>query len=361
MGRFTRAIDWLTFLLILCLSGISLFLLLSINQSFFIQQCLYLAVGIVLLIVLSQLDEIILWWFAPMAYVIGLLFLMISYFGPSIRGATRWITLFGFQIQPSELVKPLMLLAFSYFMTRFPPRNIRNIPIHGVLFFIPFLLVFKQPDLGSSIVYSASWLGMMVAAGMPVMVVLVMGGFFGLLGPILWHVLVPYQKTRILTFLNPALDPKGGGYHAIQAMIAVGSGQLMGRGLGHGTQSQLRFLPEHHTDFIFATLIESLGFFGGFILFLCYLFLLFRIVWPFFKREDTDLFSFIYAFGLLSLLLSQIVVHAGMNMGILPITGITLPFVSYGGSSLMSLGIGFGFLWSLRRSKISDPVVAFNA
>ena len=145
------------------------------------------------------------------------------------------------------------------------------------------------------------------------------------------------------------MDPKGAGYNALQAMIAVGSGQWFGRGLGRGTQSHLRFLPEFHTDFIFATLIEELGFLGGSLLLFGYAFLLYRIIAPVIRGVITDTRVFIYSFGLFAMLLSQIFINAGMNMGLIPITGITLPFVSYGGSSILSTAISFGILWAIAK------------
>jgi rod shape determining protein RodA len=162
-----------------------------------------------------------------------------------------------------------------------------------------------------------------------------------------------------LTFVDPALDPKGAGYNALQATIAVGSGQLFGKGLGLGTQSHLRFLPEYHTDFIFATLIEELGFIGGIILLAVYAVLLWRVLSLMWKRTD-DAASFVFGMGLFSMILAQIFINAGMNMGILPITGITLPFISYGGSSLLSLMFALGLMQALIKRKEEIASVAIT-
>ncbi len=186
------------------------------------------------------------------------------------------------------------------------------------------------------------------------------GTFISLLLPFLWSHLASYQQSRILTFINPALDPKGAGYNALQSMIAVGSGQWWGRGLGRGTQSHLRFLPEFHTDFIFATLVEELGFLGGTLLLTGYAFLLYRIITPIFAGAVEDTRLFIYSFGLFAMLMSQIVINAGMNMGLFPITGITLPFVSYGGSSILSTAISFGILWALVRANRNGSGIAIT-
>lgn len=349
MGRHTFTIDWVSALVLLCLGSFGIFILLTVSQSFFIAQLLYLVVAFALMVGIAQLDAIILWWFAPIGYVLANIFLLLSYLGPSIRGATRWILIFGVQLQPSELVKPLLLLAFAHFMSKYPPRNLANVPRLLVLFAIPFFLVLRQPDLGSSIVYAAFVMAMMLAGGLPVWILISAAGLTAICVPIIWAHLAPYQQSRITTFLDPELDPKGAGYNALQAMIAVGSGEFFGRGLGRGTQSHLRFLPEFHTDFIFATLVEELGFLGGGLLLTGYGILLYRIIAPFIRGVTTDARVFIYSFGLFAMLLSQIFINAGMNMGLIPITGITLPFVSYGGSSILSTAVAFGLLWAIAR------------
>ncbi|MEK9143022.1 MAG: FtsW/RodA/SpoVE family cell cycle protein [Patescibacteria group bacterium] len=354
MGKYIQRIDWIDFILLFLVGAFGLFILLSISNVLFFAQLGFMLAALAIGVVVALVDASILLWIAPYAYVVSLLLLMSSYVGPVIRGATRWIIIGPVQLQPSELVKPLLILAFSWAMRAFPPRTVKGFFIQSILFIIPFLLVFRQPDLGSSIVYGVMWLSMMIAAGFPLRYVIV--GFLValLLIPIGWRGLHDYQQTRIRTFVNPGVDPRGAGYNAIQAMIAVGSGQLFGRGLGRGTQSHLRFLPEYHTDFIFATLVEELGFFGGVLLLSGYGFLLWRIVVPLVRGVIASFEPFVYSVGLFSMILCQIVINTGMNMGIIPITGITLPFVSYGGSSLLSLAVSYGFLWSLRSKVIKE-------
>ncbi len=334
---------------LLCLALFGLFLLLSINSNLFIQQLLYLSGALVAMILISLIDVGLLVWLAPFAYVVGVLLLLISYVGPVIRGARRWILIGSAQLQTSELVKPLFLLSCTWLIARLPPKTLRNVIIHSGVFLIPFFLIFKQPDLGTSLVYAVSWLSMMVAGGFSIrwlIVIVIVGSVFTPFG---WGRLHDYQKLRITAFFNPAFDPKGAGYSAVQSMIAVGSGQLVGRGLGRGTQSHLRFLPEYHTDFIFATLAEELGLAGGLLLLAVYGVILLRIFLPLSRGLVSNAMPFIYAVGLGMMLLTQLFINAGMNMGIIPITGITLPFVSYGGSSLLSIGILFGFMWVLQR------------
>lgn len=349
MGKYLDHFDWLTALLLLGLGTFGLFLLLTIDRSLFLQQLFYLAVAGIVLVLCSRIDRTILWWLAPIGYVAAVFLLFIPFFGPSIRGSHRWIVAAGVQLlQPSEIIKPLLLLAFARAMSAFSPRNFRFLPIHAIIFFVPFFLVFRQPDLGTSLVYAGMFVTMLVGSGVSVGMLAGVAGATIFLLPIVWRMLAAYQKTRIFTFLNPALDPKGAGYNALQAVIAVGSGQLFGRGLGMGTQSHLRFLPEFHTDFIFATLVEELGFIGGLILLAGYALLLWRIIAPLVRGRVPDVFHFSYAAGLFAMLLSQIFINAGMNMGIIPVTGITLPLVSYGGSSLLSIAMSFGILIAIR-------------
>ncbi|MFZ5845181.1 MAG: FtsW/RodA/SpoVE family cell cycle protein [Patescibacteria group bacterium] len=360
MGQRNFYFDSLTAILLLCLGSFGLFLFLTIDKALFIQQLSYFLLGFILLLLLLRLDPLILWYFAPLGYIFSIIFLALSYLGPSIRGATRWIIVGGVQLQPSELVKPLLLLAFARLMSQYPPRNWRFLALHIFLFVVPFILVFRQPDLGSSLIYAGFWLAMLVAGGLPLLFQFLGILTMGILAPVGWHFLAAYQKARILTFLNPTLDPRGAGYNALQAMIAVGSGQIFGRGLGLGTQSHLRFLPEYHTDFVFATLIEELGFLGGSLLLLLYAALLWRIIEPLVKGKVKEAFPFIYSVGLFTTILVQIFINSGMNMGIIPITGITLPFVSYGGSSVFSLAISFALLWVIRRTGDSESRIAIG-
>ncbi|MFC1647357.1 FtsW/RodA/SpoVE family cell cycle protein [Patescibacteria group bacterium] len=358
MGKKIGGFDWLTLVFLLALACFGLFLLLTTDKSLFYQQLLYVIVSCFVFLIVSMVDRVVLTWFSPFAYILCLVLLLLSYLGPEIRGATRWIFIGPIRLQPSELVKPLLILFFSWLSVKKSPRIAKNIPIHIGFFIIPFLLVFKQPDLGSSLVYVLFWIGILVAGGLPIryLVFSIISSF--LLLPGLWNLMAGYQKDRILTFINPAIDPQGAGYNAIQSMITVGSGQLFGRGLGLGTQSHLRFLPEYHTDFIFATLAEELGFLGAIVLILIYAVLLWRLLllcWG----NSHDLLVYVFGSGLFFMILSQLFINIGMNIGLLPITGITLPFVSYGGSSLLSLSLSFGVLNALinKRGEIKSVAI----
>ncbi len=351
-------IDWIMVLSLSLLGLVGLFVLLTVQPALFWQQLVFLFIGALLVWGVSRLDAVILWWFAPYGYAVSIIFLFLTYLGPQIRGATRWIMIGNQQLQPSEIFKPLVILFMARLISLYSPRSARSWWVHVLVCFVPFLLVFKQPDLGTSIVYLVSWIAMMVAGGLPVIVLVLAAGAGGVLFPVLWGHLKTYQQSRILTFINPLIDPQGAGYNALQAMIAVGSGQLFGKGLGMGTQSHMRFLPEFHTDFIFATLIEELGFVGGLVVFFLYATLLWRMIVPYMRGNHAQSFVFLYTIGLFTMILTQVLINAGMNMGIIPVTGITLPFVSYGGSSILAISLGFGILLSLRRQGFGDDRIA---
>jgi rod shape determining protein RodA len=351
MGRRIFATNFALILALLGLIVFGLFAQSTIELTVVRDQALFAIVSAILIYVIAMVDQTVLVWFAPIGYVLSNVFLALTYAWPSIRGAHRWIFVGPIQVQPSEITKPFFLLFFAWLIAKYPPRNVKNLLIQGSLFVPPILLIVRQPDLGTTIVYCIAWLVMLIGGGLSLKLVLGVGvAGFSLL-PFIWNLLHDFQRDRIITFINPGHDPMGVGYNAIQAMIAVGSGQLFGRGLGRGTQSHMRFLPEFHTDFIFATVIEELGFVGGTLLLFLYGFLLWRLLSPLIRGKITHILTFTYTLGVFGLILTQMFVNIGMNMGIAPITGITLPFISAGGSSLISLGITFGILFSFWQSR----------
>jgi rod shape determining protein RodA len=225
-----------------------------------------------------------------------------------------------------------------------------------VILFIPIAyLIFKQPDLGNLIVYLTIFVSILVVAGIPwkYIIISVLSG--GLFLPFFWFILHNYQKLRILSFINPYLDPSGAGYNALQAVISIGSGQLSGLGLGRGTQSRLLFLPEYHTDFIFASLGEELGFVGGSFVILFYILLIFWIIKIAYDCDDN--FGRFLTIGVLMQFFIQVFINIGMNLGIMPITGITLPLVSYGGNSIVSTLIELGLIVSISKTLRKNPLV----
>jgi len=257
----------------------------------------------------------------------------------------------------------VILILSKYFSRRHVDiAHVKHIFISGFYAALPAFLIFLQPDFGSAIVFGVIWLGMVMISGISKKHLLYILLILILIFAISWLlVLKPYQKTRILTFLNPASDPRGAGYNALQSMIATGSGQLWGKGMGYGTQSRLEFLPEHQTDFIFAAFAEEWGFIGVLILFLCFGALVWRILKNAFECKGN--FERFFGLGIAIFLVAHFVLHVGMNVGLLPITGLNMPFLSYGGSHLLTVFAGMGILMGMRNhsggGQKVDAVVEF--
>lgn len=305
------------------------------------QQIFYIVFGFLVFFLFFKID--LLFWrkTAPLVYFLSLFSLILPlFFGFVSRGASRWLKIGGLTFQPSELTKPFFIIFLAWFF--YQGKEIKRVFLGAILILIPFFLIFFQPDLGSAVLLLVIFLGVLLAAGVNPLVFVFGGGGVLFLLPLFWKFLLhDYQKERILGFLNPYADPTGRGYNLIQAIITVGSGGFLGRGLGRGTQTQLRFLPEFHTDFAFASLAESFGFVGV-CLVLGFWFLIF---WRILKimEQTKDKFAFLFLSGAFFLLFAQFFINIGMNMGLLPVVGIPLPFISYGGSSflttMMILGI----------------------
>ena len=275
-------------------------------------------------------------------FIIAVVLLIVTFIiGEQTRGSTRWITIWGFNLQSSEIAKPLLIL--------FLAGNIRK--WRSLIYVLPLFLVFKQPDLGSTLVLVAIGVIFIINSGFPKKILILLFLFCLTSIPLGWNFLQEYQRERIIIFLNPTHDPLGSGYNALQSMIAVGNGGLTGLGLGRGTQSHLRFLPEQHTDFIFASFAEELGF-AGVICLLAVYFILLREILKIANNCEDD-FSKMVVLGVYTLFFAQITINIGMNIGLLPITGITLPLISYGGSSLLTMLMGLGLVLSIDRGNES--------
>lgn len=329
--------------LLLLITGLTI--IRSITPELFSTQLVFICVSVLVFVIIASIDPEVFFSFGLVGYIFFLsLTLLLPVMGVLSRGATRWIQIGSFTLQPSELLKPFMLLALSYLSVTTLERKNFFIFVLGL---ISIVIVFLQPDLGTSLVLLVGWAGFVLARFRLKTILSLLLAFVLLAYPIFHFVLRDYQQQRIFTFLNPYSDPLGQGYHIIQSMIAVGSGQFFGRGLGHGTQTQLRFLPEHHTDFIFSSLSEELGFVGSFTTILMYTILLYRIYVISQMVPDPKLSLFcLSALGMLGF---QVFVNIGMNIGLSPITGITLPLLSYGGSSILSTAIILGVINSLSR------------
>ncbi len=317
------------------------------NPTLAIQQFVYAVIGVVIYFGVTNFDYRSLKSLIKPSYAAILVLLLVTFFlGAETRGSVRWIPLGPFNLQPSEFAKPVLILVLAAFWTKHNP-SWKNIGLSCLLLLPVALLVFRQPDLGTTLTLILIWLGLLVAANTSVfkLLGLALGGL--VLAPLSWQFLQDYQKHRLISFLSPTQDPQGIGFHVIQSMIAVGSGEFLGRGLGRGTQSRLRFLPEFQTDFIFAFIAEELGFIGSLIVLFLYsviFFLGFRLL-----QRVNDRFGELIIVGVLTMLFFQITINIGMNTGLLPITGITLPLLSYGGSSIITVLLSLGLINSVAR------------
>lgn len=340
-------IDWQLIIPAIVLCVFSLTTLFSLNVNLFRSQLVYLIISFLVFLFFSQSHTKIIQAYGFQIYVLSLILLfLILFIGMESRGATRWLNFFGLQIQFSEILKPFLALALSSFIIQ------KGISFKTFLstfcFFAPVgFLIYLQPDLGNALLYGLILLFTLLSLGFPLLWFILGSAPLILLTPFIWHFLRDYQKQRLLTFIQSSQDPLGTSYNAIQSIIAVGSGMLVGRGLSEGTQSGLRFLPERHTDFIFATLSESLGFVGSIIILTLFVFLLYRIFSIY--QNSHDPFGKTFSLCAFYIILIQMFINIGMNIGILPIVGVTLPFVSYGGSSLLANFILLGFLSSIQR------------
>ncbi|MFZ2199401.1 MAG: rod shape-determining protein RodA [Microgenomates group bacterium] len=339
---------WLTLSYIL--SGIlSLVVLTSISPDHVPQQATMFAIGLFIIIYLGYQDSAVYKTFAPFGYLLSIILLVTTYFfGSSIRGSTRWIEIGTFQLQAGEFVKPLLVLSFAFFLKLYPPKTLKNILINLLLFAIPTFLIFKQPDLGTALVVSSIWVAQLFVSGFSYWLIGCILAIFAFFAESLPRFLKDYQLKRLETFIDPTRDPLGSGYNVIQSIIAVGSGGILGKGLGHGTQSHLRFLPERHTDFIFASLAEELGIIGSLLVLFCLGSLLYRLLSLATHTRSSS--SRLIYLGVFSYLAFQTFVNIGMNIGLAPVTGVTLPLISYGGSSILSIAITLGIVASCAKA-----------
>lgn len=330
--------------LILCCA--SLLSLRSVANEFFNSQLTFILIAILLSLLLRQVNYQF-YTFSPWPwYLISQILLLATIlFGDNIRGSTRWITLFASSFQTSEFVKPLLILFIASYLPFISPLTLKRIILFLFSMAIPALLIFLQPDLGTALVVFLLGLSGLIASGVKIKDFTVIVLIFLTLLPIFFFSLKTYQRDRLESFFSPTSDPQGSGYNALQAQIAVGSGKLFGRGLGQGSQSHLRFLPERHTDFIFASIIEELGFLGGLLILSCYLLIAAGLVSA--SRLASTIVGSLICLLSFSVLIIQSVINIGMNMGLVPVTGITLPLLSSGGSSLLSFGLIIGLSLSV--------------
>ncbi len=348
-------IDWGLLSPIIVLVILSLTTLFSMDISLFKSQLLFFIIGIFAFLFFSQTNYKTVKLYAAPIYIASItLLIVVLIIGVQTRGSVRWLEFFGFRVQFSEILKPFLAISLSSYLSSKDNYSFKTIFL-ATCFLMPIVfLVFLQPDLGNALIFFLVAIITFIVFGFPLRFIFSGLVLLPILSPILWKFLHDYQKQRILTFLNP-IDPLGLSYNAIQSVIAVGSGMLFGRGLGLGTQSGLRFLPERNTDFIFATLSEELGIIGAILVIATFGFLLYKIFTIF--RVQDELFCKTFSAIVFSLIFFQFFINIGMNIGILPIVGITLPFVSYGGSSLLSNFVLLGILSAMNKGDSSHKVL----
>ncbi|EHD22521.1 MULTISPECIES: peptidoglycan glycosyltransferase MrdB [Brenneria] len=344
-------IDFPFLICILALLGYSLLVMWSAsgqNIAMMERKIVQIVLGLFVMVIMAQIPPRVYEGWAPYLYIVCVILLMlVDIFGQISKGAQRWLDLGFVRFQPSEIAKIAVPLMVARFINRdMCPPSLKNTAIALVIIFTPTLLVAAQPDLGTSILIAASGLFVLFLAGMSWrligIAVLLLVAFI----PILWFFLMhDYQQARVMMLLDPESDPLGAGYHIIQSKIAIGSGGLSGKGWLHGTQSQLEFLPERHTDFIFAVLAEELGLIGVLVLLAMYLFLIMRGLVIAANAQTS--FGRVMVGGLMLILFVYVFVNIGMVSGILPVVGVPLPLVSYGGSALIVLMAGFGIVMSI--------------
>ncbi len=326
------------------------------NHFYFVQrQGIFAILNIGLVIFLMNFDYKMLQGYGNKLYIFNLLMLLaVMLVGHSALGAQRWIQLGPITLQPSEFSKIIMIVCLASVLEERVGKLNSLQEFLPVAFYVgvPFLFVLKQPDLGTSLVFLAIFFGMVFVCGIRLRLLFGIFSAGVAMLPVLWHFLKDYQKMRIMVFMDPNVDPLGSGYHIIQSKIAIGSGMLYGKGLFEGTQSQLNFLPENHTDFIFAVVGEELGFAGCAVLLMLYLILLWRGVQI--AKDASDMFGRLLAVGITSMLAFHILVNVGMTTGIMPVTGIPLPFMSYGVSALTTNCLAIALLLNihLRKQKL---------
>ncbi|MHB8070010.1 MAG: rod shape-determining protein RodA [Desulfobaccales bacterium] len=356
--RLVQNFDWLflAFVLIIAAMGIVNLYSAGFNRTplgatpIYLKQVYWLGVGLILMGVTVLYDYRHLQKLAYPLYILTIILLLAVMFGGKmVSGSRRWLPLGPFGFQPSELAKIAIILVMArYFNRRLPgsPMRLKELLAPMALVLLPVLLIVKQPDLGSGLLVLLVALSMILFVGVNWRTLLGSTLSLVLASPLIWHFLKDYQRQRVLTFLNPEQDPLGAGYHIIQSKIAVGSGQFWGKGFLHGTQSQLQFLPEQHTDFVFSVFAEEWGFIGS-----TFLLLLFTglTLWGLqIARDCKENFGHLLALGVTSLIFWQFFINLGMVTGLLPVVGIPLPLFSYGGSSLITTLLGVGFLLNIR-------------
>ncbi|HLN19099.1 MAG TPA: rod shape-determining protein RodA [Patescibacteria group bacterium] len=329
----------------------------SFSGANFEKQVISLTIGLLAMFFLAFYDYRVLNAMSTRMYFSLLaLLLLVIFFGTTVRGTTGWIGISTLRFQPVEIAKVVLVIFLASFLSK--KKNQLSIVVRTIvsiiLIFLPIYLILKQPDFGSAAIILVVWIMMLLVSGINKKNLFILFTIGVLSFSSGWFLLKDYQKDRLVNFINPERDPQGSGYNVLQSIVAVGSGGLSGKGLGHGSQSQLNFLPEKHTDFIFAVISEELGFLGASVVFLLFGIIFFRIRQI--AMGSRDNFGYLLAVGIMAMIFAQFLVNIGMNVGLMPVTGVPLPFLSYGGSSLVSILASIGIVQGiyLRREERLD-------
>jgi rod shape determining protein RodA len=334
--------------LAVCAAGlVVLFSAAGEDLGVFLRQAARVGLGLGVLVTVAQIPPRVLRAVAPWLYALGVLLLVaVALVGDIAMGAQRWLDLGFVRFQPSEIMKIAVPLACAWYLHDRPlPPDFRSLTVLAVALLVPVLLIAEQPDLGTALLVAAGGGLVVLLAGLQLRYILGLGALLAGAVPVLWHFLHDYQRQRVLTFLNPQNDPLGAGYHTIQSQIAIGSGGVFGKGYMNGSQAQLEFLPERSTDFIFAVIGEEWGLVGLTVLIFLYLLVIARGMYIAVQAQDT--FSRLIAGALTLTFAVYVFVNTGMVAGLLPVVGVPLPLVSYGGTSMVTLMAGFGILMSV--------------
>lgn len=361
MKAFFSKIDWWIIISLVPLLVLSLSTMNSLgsgtSESFFIKQLILIAISFSILFISAYLDLSFLKKSKNIMLLYGFgvsLLVLLMFFGLTANGAKSWFSFGGFTFQPADLMKLILIFILAKYLARrhVEIRVMKHVLVTAFYFVVPFILIFLQPDFGSAIILFGIWFGMIMVSGISKKHLLILFAVGFSLFMLMWvFVFKEYQKNRIRTFVDPLSDIRGTGYNAYQSMIAVGSGQLIGKGVGYGTQSRLSFLPEYETDFIYAAISEEWGFIGSLIVILLLFFIIVRILINAYSMNSN--FELLFAVGVAFYFITHIIINIGMNIGVMPVTGVTLPFVSYGGSHLVVEFLSLGILMGMRgRSRI---------
>lgn len=350
--RLLAPIDGPLMALTLCVMAVAFLVLASASPERMVNQAINMGVALMIMRIVAQIPPQRLMHLALPIYVVGVLLLVsVALFGDISKGARRWLNLGFMRIQPSELMKialPLMLA--WYFQRREAMLGLRDYGVAALILLVPTALIARQPDLGTATLVFAAGCYVIFFAGLPwkIIIGMVVAGVAA--APLAWGLLHDYQQERILTMLDPEKDPLGKGFHIIQSMIAIGSGGILGKGWGQGTQAQLEFIPERHTDFIFAVMSEEFGLLGNIALLVLYALLIGRGLMI--AANAPTLFSRLMAAAVTLIFFTYAFVNMGMVSGILPVVGVPLPFISYGGTALVTLFLGVGILMSIHKHRM---------